>query len=96
MALFDSKAFYRPGEPWLFPDMEPKESPVVKELARQSRAARAILDRLQDGPALAAELVACGGGYRYGARLLELRQAGHNIEAIHKGEGVWEYRLVIL
>lgn len=103
MTLFDKGAFYRPGQPWLFPEAEKPSGGNVErsraglepELTRQSRSAQKILDRLRDGPALAAELVACGGGYRYGARLLELRRAGHNIEAIHKGEGLWEYRLVL-
>ena len=73
----------------------PRDEPQGPEIRRLHRASLKILGRLQDGPALAAELVACGGGYRYGARLLELRQAGHNIEAISKGEGVWEYRLIL-
>lgn len=69
--------------------------PQAPELKRQAAAKALILGRLQDGPALAAELVACGGGYRYSARIRELRQAGHNITTENLGDGVWRYTLVL-
>ena len=69
--------------------------PQGPEIRRQSKSALKILGRLQLGPATGMQLMYAGGGVRYGARLLELRQAGHNIEAISKGEGVWEYRLIV-
>jgi spermidine/putrescine-binding protein len=42
-------------------------------------------------------LVAAGAGYRYGARIEELRKAGHSIESRRSPDNstVWEYRLVI-
>ena len=103
MSLFDPGRFYRPLQSRLFPGVEkpptgpvePHRAGLAPELARQSRSARAILARLQEGPATSMDLVKAGGGFRYSARLLELRQAGHNIEAISKGEGVWEYRLIL-
>jgi len=57
-------------------------TPAARELARavqkrDSKAAR-ILERLRQGPATTLELAAVGG-IRFGARVLELRQAGHRI-----------------
>jgi hypothetical protein len=57
-------------------------TPAASELAhairgRETRAQR-ILSRLQRGPATSQQLLQVGG-LRYGARLLELRQAGHKI-----------------
>jgi hypothetical protein len=43
-------------------------------------------------------LVAAGAGYRYSARIAELREAGHTIEARRDPSGkssVWEFRLVL-
>jgi hypothetical protein len=42
-------------------------------------------------------LIAAGAGIRFGARLKDLRDAGHNIESRRdpSGAAVWEYRLVI-
>jgi hypothetical protein len=41
-------------------------------------------------------LVNLGAGWRYSARIHELRQAGHVIERRRSvGSAVWEYRLVI-
>jgi hypothetical protein len=43
-------------------------------------------------------LVAAGAGYRYSARIAELREAGHQIEARRDPSGkssVWEFRLVL-
>ena len=74
----------------------PRAEPQGPEIRRQAKASLAILGRLQAGPATGLQLATSGGGLRFGARILELRQAGHNIEAIHKGSGVWEYRLILL
>jgi hypothetical protein len=43
-------------------------------------------------------LVAAGSGYRYSARIEELRKDGHTIESRPDPTGlskIWEYRLVI-
>lgn len=57
-------------------------TPAARELAqavrkRETRAQK-ILVRLRQGPANSQELMAVGG-IRFGARILELRQAGHKI-----------------
>ena len=72
----------------------PRDEPLGPEIRRQAKAKDAILARLELGPATGMDLMRAGGGVRYGARLHQLRQEGRNIEAIHKGSGVWEYRLV--
>lgn len=73
----------------------PRKEPLGPEIRRLARAEKIILGRLQEGPATSRDLMDCGGGVRYGARLFALRQAGHNIEAIHKEGGTWEYRLIL-
>jgi len=50
-----------------------------KEDGEPSRGEK-ILARLRVGPATGIELLQAGGGIRYGARILELRRAGHAIE----------------
>jgi hypothetical protein len=42
-------------------------------------------------------LIAAGAGIRFGARIADLREAGHTIESRRdpSGAAVWEYRLVI-
>jgi hypothetical protein len=42
-------------------------------------------------------LIAAGAGIRFGARLKDLRDAGHHIESRRdpSGAAVWEYRLLI-
>lgn len=54
-----------------------------------------ILARLQRGPATNSDFIAMGI-YRYGARLLELRDAGHRIEcrAVKGKPGLNRYELV--
>lgn len=57
-------------------------TPAASQLAhavrgRETRAQR-ILARLRQGPATSQQLLAVGG-LKYGARLLELRRAGHRI-----------------
>jgi len=56
-----------------------------KEDGEPSRGEK-ILARLRVGPATGIELLQAGGGTRYGARLLELRRAGHAIETDMSGE----------
>ena len=34
------------------------------------------------------------GGFRYGARIMDLRAQGHVIESIHIGGSEWRFRLV--
>jgi hypothetical protein len=57
-------------------------TPAARELARAVRKretrAQKILARLRQGPANSQELIAVGG-LRFGARILELRRAGHQI-----------------
>lgn len=53
---------------------------------RPATRAERILARLRQGPATGLELLKAGGGTRYGARLLELRDAGHHIETDMSGE----------
>lgn len=64
-------------------------TPASSELAhavrgRESKAAR-ILARLRQGPATTWEL-AQAGGIRFGARLLELRRAGHRITTVEHAD----------
>lgn len=41
-------------------------------------------------------LVEAGSGWRYSARIAELREAGHRIESRRsKGSAVWEFRLLL-
>lgn len=61
--------------------------PDASRLARQQAL---ILDRLRKGPATTAELNAICT--RFGARLLELRRAGHDIVTSKKG-GIAQYEL---
>ena len=68
--------------------------PQAPEIKRQAAKRLLILGRLQDGPATGYELFAAGGGFRYAARLHELRQAGHNITTENLGEGVFRYTLI--
>ena len=68
--------------------------PQAPEIKRQAAKRLLILGRLQDGPATGYELFAAGGGFRYAARLHELRRAGHNITTENLGEGVFRYTLV--
>jgi hypothetical protein len=60
--------------------------------ARFSRLALLILGRLQKGPADNRELVRLTS-HRFGARVQELRDAGHTIDAVSVGGGRWVYTL---
>jgi hypothetical protein len=74
-------------------------SDACRAVARKTQATKTramkILGRLQSGPCTGLELLAAGGGIRYGARVAELRKRGHNITAENLGEGVWQYTLVV-
>lgn len=65
-----------------------------KEEGRGPTRAERILERLRVGPATGLDLLRAGGGTRYGARILELRRAGHQIETDTSEE--WPvYRLTV-
>ena len=83
----------------LFDYTEKSEIPVVDPNAlksdkkRLNGKAKAILERLQRGPAYGHDLMAMGGT-RYGARIHDLKKAGYKIHAKHVKDGIWEYSLV--
>jgi len=54
------------------------QRPAPELRPKLARAALAILDRLQQGPASWRELQAVGGR-RFSARILEIRDAGHRV-----------------
>ena len=58
--------------------LRPHEAAFVAEHVRRQSSKDRVLARLQDGPATGDELDAIGGR-RFGARILELRQAGWDI-----------------
>lgn len=64
-------------------------------ILRLSPNALRALGRLQEGPATGLDLFRAGAGMRYGARLLELRRAGHQISkrCLGRDPEVWEYTL---
>ena len=59
---------------------------ALQRLPSKLTRAQKILLRLRQGPATGLELLHAGGGIRYGARILELRRAGHAIETDMGGE----------
>lgn len=72
-----------------------KHPEVYRSEARLQKAALRILGRLQEGAATNAELLAIGG-FRFGARLHELRRAGHRITTEeNKATGVAVYTLEV-
>ena len=71
---------------------DPREPGKVRH---QHASALRILGRLQSGPATGLEFIQAGGGIRFGARILELRSAGHDIHVEPKGEGIWLYTLKV-
>ena len=65
------------------------------QAARLQRKALVLLGALQAGPLTNVEAMHLGG-LRFGARLHELRKAGHRIETEeHKRTGVTVYRLAV-
>ena len=64
------------------------------EMRRRASSKALILDALTTAGAKG-----CTNGdlndisFRYGARILELRQAGHAIESIHEHDGTWRFVL---
>jgi len=81
----------------LFP--APKRRPAVcgprvvepKRERRLSQKQR-ILERLRHGPATNHELNAIG--FRYGARVKELRDAGYKVTSEDLGGGLWRFTLI--
>jgi len=68
------------------------EAELAAERDRLATSKARILARLRQGPATNAELnIIC---FRYGARIMELRREGHDIDKAHDHDGVWVYRLV--
>lgn len=55
----------------------------AEEVSRRSTQLTRILDRLREGRATGAELAEVGG-FRYGARLHELRRRGFHIELVEQ------------
>ena len=75
------------------PEPMPKLNPTApkERKGKLQRKCLAILGRLQAGPASNVELLKVGG-FRFGARLAELREAGHRIrteENKHTGLAVY-------
>lgn len=69
--------------------------PAEVKAARLQRLALCVLGRLQQGSATNLELLHVGG-MRYGARLHELRKAGHRITTDEdKSSGIVVYRLLV-
>lgn len=74
------------------PSVPVNASVPEEDVPRLSRHHHAILARLQSGPATNLELaIIC---QRFGARLYELKRAGHPWLKTHIKAGVYEYRLV--
>lgn len=93
------------NQPSLFDLAPTREAVAAPEVGLRSKAPREalprlsgarlrVLDRLRIGPATNAELLAVGG-FRYGARLHELRQIGFSIESeqIDPAAGSWRFTL---
>jgi hypothetical protein len=53
-----------------------------------------LLEEAGDRGVTTGEILTAGVGSRYGARLLELREAGHVVEGERERDGSWRYRLV--
>jgi hypothetical protein len=72
-------------------------APPRDEAPRLKRSCALILGRLQQGPASNLDLMRCGGGIRYGARIHELRARGHRISVVDhdKVTGRVVYRLEV-
>lgn len=64
---------------------------VKDEIDRRKSNTHRILRLLKKkGHATNSQLIAIGG-YRYGARLFELRQEGHVIVSVHVKDGLWDF-----
>lgn len=88
MSLFDRP---RPARRPAAPPVDPRVTPV--ETPRLCRQAAAILERLQAGAAMNTELREIT--HRFGARIKDLRAAGHAIETIYvdRRAGLVQYQL---
>ena len=67
-------------------------TPMQRELKRREGNYQAVLARLQRGPATNHELAEVAG-YRFGARIHELREDGAVIERQHLDRGTFTYTL---
>lgn len=63
----------------------------AEDVPRLTKQALAILARLRRGPATNVELSAIG--LRFGARLMDMRRAGYEIESVRGAGGLWTYSL---
>lgn len=68
------------------PNVQPKDKP------RLGKSSLRILARLKEGPATNAELMQIGG-MRFGARLHDLKKAGHKFKSANLDGGLWIYEL---
>lgn len=66
-------------------------APRAEGERRKFQAAK-ILERLERGPALNTELILIGD--RFGARIHDLRDAGHEIQTAYVSPGVYRYSLL--
>ncbi len=71
------------------------QTPFQQELRRRKGLYVRVLRRLQAGPASNVELAAVGG-FRYGARLHDIRQDGGAIDVTDLGGGLFSYALVTM
>lgn len=74
------------------PHVELNSTVVEDDKPRLSLQCHAVADRLRQGPATNLQLIMIA--HRFGARLLELKQAGFLWSRKPLGQGVHEYRLV--
>jgi hypothetical protein len=74
------------------PQFVAPESPVGQEIRRRLGHGKAVLARLEQGPATSDELNALC--FRYGARIFELRKRGYDIRTEQIGVGIYRYTLV--
>lgn len=70
-----------------------KSSPVADEMRRREGNYQRVLDRLRQGPATNHDLERVAG-YRFGARLNELRRDGIAWDKAHVEGGTWRYFLL--
>lgn len=84
MLPFDEPAQATPAKP----------NPVKRERQRLNAAARRVLARLREGPALNFELCTPAiGGLRAIGRVDELRREGWDVRKEHVSGGTWRYTL---
>ena len=67
-------------------------TPMTRELKRREGNYRLVLERLTRGPATNHELAALAG-YRFGARIYELKRDGAEIERVQTDESTHVYTM---